>query len=569
MGIQGLLPYLEKATRPCDVSEFRGGTLAIDSYCFLHKGATACVEQLARGEDSPLYVKYCLKYVKLLLSYNIHPIMVFDGRNLPAKAETEARRRDSRKKAKQRAKELIHLGKTGEARNFLKQSIDITPKMAYNLIVECRKLNVDCIVAPYESDAQLAFFNLKGIADAVITEDSDLVLFGCKKVLYKLDLNGHGRLVETEKIYLAMKMRPDQFTFEKFRYMCILSGCDYVDSLHGIGLKKAETFLKLTAETDPEKFIDKLPRYLNMKHLVITDEYRKKVMTANATFLHQIVFDPHRKTLTHLSSPESVGTKEEYLKNSGEFFDNEKAYQIALGNLNPNNFEQFDNWIPSPNHPYSIWSGVCKKRISVKEEKEISKWTFTKYLSATNESARKTSALEFEKQKINEDSQIEKELSIYTRALKVEKEVYCKHEPDVACDTETSPIISQNPFLKKKKLSKFPNTFADDNIVVKSRFFEPKKDEDLKEILHEECSEIIVKKRRVEDILTEVRTNESMIEIIDVDAVHYEKSSQKQEDTVTSNITKKKKLSSCRSVGLQKNRIGQQTLHNFFGTFNK
>lgn len=40
---------------------------------------------------------------------------------------------------------------------------------------------VDCIVAPYEADAQLAFLNKSGIAQLVITEDSDLVLFGCEQ----------------------------------------------------------------------------------------------------------------------------------------------------------------------------------------------------------------------------------------------------------------------------------------------------------------------------------------------------------------------------------------------------
>lgn len=54
--------------------------------------------------------------------------------------------------------------------------------MALELMHECRKLDVDCIVAPYEADAQLAFLNVSGIADYVITEDSDLTLFGCKKV---------------------------------------------------------------------------------------------------------------------------------------------------------------------------------------------------------------------------------------------------------------------------------------------------------------------------------------------------------------------------------------------------
>ncbi len=45
-----------------------------------------------------------------------------------------------------------------------------------------RMRGVDCVVAPYEADAQLAFLNKSGIAQAVITEDSDLLAFGCKKV---------------------------------------------------------------------------------------------------------------------------------------------------------------------------------------------------------------------------------------------------------------------------------------------------------------------------------------------------------------------------------------------------
>lgn len=45
-----------------------------------------------------------------------------------------------------------------------------------------RSLGVDCIVAPYEADAQLAYLEKNGFVQAVITEDSDLIAFGCKKV---------------------------------------------------------------------------------------------------------------------------------------------------------------------------------------------------------------------------------------------------------------------------------------------------------------------------------------------------------------------------------------------------
>lgn len=43
-------------------------------------------------------------------------------------------------------------------------------------------MSVKYIVAPYEADAQLTYLAVKGIIDAVITEDSDLIPFGCPNV---------------------------------------------------------------------------------------------------------------------------------------------------------------------------------------------------------------------------------------------------------------------------------------------------------------------------------------------------------------------------------------------------
>ena len=48
MGISGLLPFLKKASRPANVSEFSGKTAAIDVYCWLHKGAFGCADKLVQ-----------------------------------------------------------------------------------------------------------------------------------------------------------------------------------------------------------------------------------------------------------------------------------------------------------------------------------------------------------------------------------------------------------------------------------------------------------------------------------------------------------------------------------------
>jgi 5'-3' exonuclease len=77
-------------------------------------------------------------------------------------------------------------------------------KIDYNLgfqdkIAETSDHNIDpwsdCIVAPYEADAQLAFLSLNGLVDLVISEDSDLAPFGCQKILCKMDIMGNGTLV--------------------------------------------------------------------------------------------------------------------------------------------------------------------------------------------------------------------------------------------------------------------------------------------------------------------------------------------------------------------------------------
>ena len=113
---------------------------------FRHKGAFACSFELAQGKKTDVHIQYCLKYVNMLLSNEIKPILVFDGRHLPAKAITESKRRVSRQSSKKLAVELLKQGKTEEARQYFRRCVDITHEMALQLIKECRKRNVDCIV---------------------------------------------------------------------------------------------------------------------------------------------------------------------------------------------------------------------------------------------------------------------------------------------------------------------------------------------------------------------------------------------------------------------------------------
>lgn len=45
-----------------------------------------------------------------------------------------------------------------------------------------KRENVSYVVAPYEADAQMTFLAISNQVDAVLTEDSDLIPFGCPRV---------------------------------------------------------------------------------------------------------------------------------------------------------------------------------------------------------------------------------------------------------------------------------------------------------------------------------------------------------------------------------------------------
>jgi len=68
--------------------------------------------------------------------------------------------------------------------------------------------------------------------------------------MFKMDINGNGCLVERCHLNKAMGLHSDAYTFDKFRYACILSGCDYVPSLPGIGLAKATKVFRLSRQAD-------------------------------------------------------------------------------------------------------------------------------------------------------------------------------------------------------------------------------------------------------------------------------------------------------------------------------
>ncbi|KAF5311141.1 hypothetical protein D9619_008058 [Psilocybe cf. subviscida] len=345
MGIAGLLNALKPIQVTRHLSEYAGKTVAVDAYGWLHKSIHTCATELATGSPTHKYVDYAMHRVRLLRHFQIEPYIVFDGGPLPAKKGTESSRKQKREENLARGKALLAQGNHKLAREHFVKSIDVTPQMAFQFIKALRAESVSYVVAPYEADAQLAYLERAGIVDAILTEDSDMLVFGCQHVLYKLDpvaytvvsisRSDFGSVTNNDGISLT------GWSDKQFRAWCILSGCDYLPNIPGIGIKTACLLLKKWRSA--AKAVKAIA--LEGKKLVPVG-YMKQFELAEMCFLHQRVYCPKRERLVHLTEAGNDWT-EEFDNYVGPDLEPSLAKTIAMGNADPDTYSPMKDILPS------------------------------------------------------------------------------------------------------------------------------------------------------------------------------------------------------------------------------
>lgn len=112
--------------------------------------------------------------------------------------------------------------------------------------------------------------------------------------------------------------------------MAILGGCDYLDSINGIGIKTAHQLLRKYKSA--KKAIQSVR--LNAK-LTVPRDYERLFSRADLTFQYQCVYDPLQQSLVHLNPvPEAGLSEEDYLAVGGGLTP-EMAKGIACGDMDP------------------------------------------------------------------------------------------------------------------------------------------------------------------------------------------------------------------------------------------
>ncbi|KAK7050894.1 DNA repair protein rad2 [Paramarasmius palmivorus] len=140
-----------------------------------------------------------------------------------------------------------------QRKNAMRDSEDITQQMITQIMMMLRLFGIPYITAPMEAEAQCAALVSLGLVDGIITDDSDVFLFGGLRV-YKNMFN-QSKTVECFLLSdLSRELGLDRDTLIRLAY---LLGSDYVEGLPGVGPVVAMELLKeFPGEDGLHKFKD-------------------------------------------------------------------------------------------------------------------------------------------------------------------------------------------------------------------------------------------------------------------------------------------------------------------------
>jgi len=243
MGIRNLNRYLRdncpESIRCINISELSGKKIVVDISIYLYK---------YEAENALLENIYFM--LSIFRYYNIIPIFIFDGKPPPEKKALLQKRKEDKESAQEEYNKLKQLLDSNENYDE-KQDIIATLHQLKKQIVQMNKDKIQSVKAliraygasyydaPEEADELCALLVIKKKVWACLSEDMDLFVYGCPRVLRYFSLISHTVvLYYTKGIYNELNM-----TQHEFKQICILSGTDYNINVNG---KNDKVNLKLT-----------------------------------------------------------------------------------------------------------------------------------------------------------------------------------------------------------------------------------------------------------------------------------------------------------------------------------
>lgn len=259
MGLRGLNRFLrtncQSNIRHISLWELKGKTVVVDASIYMYR---------FQGDGGLIEGIY--QMIGLLLHNEITPLFVFDGKPPPEKRELLEKRKQDKIVAEKKFKEIKRRIASStndcdevadlevEADQLRRQFVRITGSdisVVKNLL---RIMGISYYESDGESDGICAKLVRKRHAFACLSEDMDMFIYGCPRVLRYLSL-----LKSSVVMYdLRGIINSLRIPFEDFQNICVLAGTDYnLLSEDSLDLNRAlKLYARYSKNRKEESYID-------------------------------------------------------------------------------------------------------------------------------------------------------------------------------------------------------------------------------------------------------------------------------------------------------------------------
>lgn len=319
MGVNGLSQFVKNkipaAVERTTAKKFTGKKLAIDvsvmGHRFIHRAYPLAIKEDLnllpyRDPTSPpdwvdydrlwsLWFGLFMTFVEEVISCGITPVFIFDGKAPETKKGTKEAREASKHKVRTEldmcrsewdsTPVLDRSSTQGKAlRKALEKNTVMPPNAFDNLRKALINRGIPAMRAIGEADALCAALSIEGVVEGVISNDSDLLLYGVKTVIFEWS-STFSMDAETGKYYTHVSLYNldtvlSQLLIDQRQLvdMGLLCGTDHNKGVHRIGPAKGHAMVYHNYTYPPEveaefALIRPIFAYVNSKELIDGGEY--------------------------------------------------------------------------------------------------------------------------------------------------------------------------------------------------------------------------------------------------------------------------------------------------------
>ncbi|XP_076109646.1 flap endonuclease 1-like [Mytilus galloprovincialis] len=291
MGILGLTKLLGDHAPGCmkeqEIKNYFGRKVAIDASMCIYQFLIAVRQDGSQlmnedGETTSHLMGMFYRSIRML-EHGIKPVYVFDGKPPDMKSGELEKRKERREEAQKALEKAEEAGDEENIEKFNRRLVKVSKQ--HN--EECKELlklmGVPFIEAPGEAEAQCAVLVKAGKVYATGTEDMDALTFGTSVQLRNLTV-AEARKLPIKEFHYQKVLEELGMNKDEFIDLCILLGCDYCESIRGIGPKRAYDLVK------QHHCIEEILKHLDSKKYTVPEDWMFK--EARRLFQEPEVTDP-------------------------------------------------------------------------------------------------------------------------------------------------------------------------------------------------------------------------------------------------------------------------------------